>query len=187
MKVSYPVVLCRNGVEYAAIVCKASPRDEQPPPDPTVELTQRQRLGELRCDLAFFDPVIRGWSVAENVRYISLDELVPAEGDVYYETGAPDPAERKIAYDDMQDRLARAKPTELDQPARGLEAVAAGDGAAGLGRDVGGLGTGGIVDDERPATSAELAIEEDVNEAKLEGEGGPASAELVERQGRAHG
>lgn len=178
MKVSYPVVFCRNAIEYAGLVCKSSPRDEQPPTDPTAELTHRQRLGELRCNIAYFDPTIAGWRIAENVRYISLDELVPPIGDVYYETGAPDPLERQQAYDVMQAKLARAKPAD-DVTRSGLRAVAAGDGGA----------SGS--DDERPSTSAELSLEESINEALLEAktgdavdesidqaEGGPTSAEL---------
>jgi hypothetical protein len=189
MKIAFPVVLCLHGTEFAGVVCKASPTIEQPPIDENEVATPRQRLAELRADIAYFNPVLRSWSVVEQVPYLSQDLPLPTDlaghhTPCYYEVGAPDPQERadaaaheanlragREAYDAMSDEEKakfRAENGFSDPSANDLGAVAAGNGGA----VAHGPGAGAdrvIVDElEQPQTGAELAVEEDVNEALLE-------------------
>lgn len=145
MRIAYPVIFCLNGVEHAATVIKSSPRDPQTV-DPNLNLTQRARLNELRVDVAYFDPEIRGWRVHEDVPYLSQEQLIPeSPSAVYYETGAPDPQERAA----NQQRYTQARGITEGAPIAGAQHDRA------------------IVDeleDERPSTSADLALEESIDE-----------------------
>lgn len=150
MRVGFPVIFMRNGVEYAGVTVTSSAKQEQVPIGGD-QLTRDQLFGELRCSIAYYDNTVRGWRQADNVPYLSIELPIPAEGDYYSEVGAPDPEERKAAAAAYAEQLAKAKPAAVD---------------------------------ETRATSAELAVEEAIEESleqgvgALESEGGPASANL---------
>jgi hypothetical protein len=168
MRVGFPVIFIRNGVEHAGVTVTSSPKQEQIPHDPNQPLTSEQRFGELRCSIAFWDCEIRGWRQADNVPYLSIELEVPAEGDFYSEVGAPDPAERKAAAAEYAAQLAKATPEPI---------------AAAEARSPDPVGfyakSDGALDVELPSTSAELAVEESINEALLE--------TSVDEQGESHG
>lgn len=101
MRVGYPIVFVRDRVEHAAVVCKQAP-ERGPGGEP---------LKDLVVDLAFYNPVTHTWSTVCDVSFLSADLKVPAVGDYFYETGAPDPAERdrfEYVSEEMQRQIAAA-------------------------------------------------------------------------------
>lgn len=119
MRIGFPVIFMRNGVEYAGIVASSSPRRDQVPlEDLNSPLTREQRFNELRCAIAFWDTEVRGWRQADNVPYLAIDVPLPAEGDFYSEVGAPDPGER-LELKDAQAKHA----AQMEEGRRAFEAL----------------------------------------------------------------
>lgn len=158
MRVGFPVIFMRNGVEHAGLTVTSSAKQEQVPIGGD-QITRDQLFGELRCSIAYWDCEVRGWRQADNVPYLSIELEVPAEGEYYSEVGAPDPQERAAAAAAYAEALRQGSPNQIDY-------VPSPDPV------------------EQPATSAELAVEEAIEESleqgagALESEGGPTSAEL---------
>lgn len=182
MRVGFPVIFIRDGVEHAGITVTSSAKQEQVPIGGDA-ISRDQLFGELRCSVAFWDCEVRGWRQADNVPYLSIELEIPPSGDFYSEVGAPDPEERKAATAAYAEQVAKLRPaavfdvTKLSDEERATLAQG---------------GSGPIVEVADPdfaeveplATSAELATEAAIDDAldagvgRLDDEGGPASADL---------
>lgn len=186
MRIGFPVIFIRNGVEYAGLVVSSSPRKDQIPaePDPArPELTREQRFNELRCSIAFWDSspsqfgeggARLGWRQADNVCYLPIDEIIPLEGDFYSEVGAPDPGER------FELKAAQAKHAAImEEGRRAFEALPEEEKARLRAQnqarvELGGRNPPGEIAppeirspdplDERPMTHAEVELEERIDD-----------------------